>query len=73
MIFIGESMKLKLNNKKIEIKKADDFKTRLIGLMGKNNINYGILFPECSAIHTFFMKENIDVLGINDQNQVIFI
>ena len=64
-------MKLKINNKKITIIKALDFKTRLIGLMGKKNIDYGILFPNCNAIHTFLMQENIDVLGLNDDNQVI--
>ncbi len=66
-------MKLKINNKTIEIKKATDFKTRLIGLMGKQNITYGILFPKCNAIHTFFMKEEIDVIGLNEENQVIYI
>ena len=66
-------MKLKCNGKKLEIKNAKDFKTRLLGLMGKKNISYGILFPDCKSIHTFFMKEEIDVLGINEENQVIFI
>lgn len=66
-------MKLKLNNKEIEIKKATNFKDRLLGLMGQKDINYGILFSKCNAIHTFFMKENIDVLGLNDSNQVIYI
>lgn len=66
-------MKLKLNNQEIEIKKATHFKDRLLGLMGKTNINYGILFPKCNAIHTFFMKENIDVIGLNENNQVIYI
>ena len=66
-------MKLKLNNQEIEIKKATNFKDRLLGLMGKKNITYGILFPNCNAIHTFFMKENIDVIGLNENNQVIYI
>lgn len=66
-------MKCKINNKEIEIKKATGFKMRLFGLMGKKDIHYGILFPRCNAIHTFFMKENIDVIGLNDKNQVIYI
>ena len=41
--------------------------------MGKKDINYGILFPKCNAIHTFFMKQEIDVVGINEENQVIYI
>ena len=48
-------MKCKINNKEIEIKKATGFKMRLFGLMGKKDIHYGILFPRCNAIHTFFM------------------
>lgn len=39
---------------------------KLTGLMGKKNINYGIFFPGVSSIHTFFMKESIDVIGLND-------
>ncbi|HIQ94200.1 TPA: DUF192 domain-containing protein [Candidatus Ventrenecus stercoripullorum] len=66
-------MKLKCNGKKIEIKNATNFTTRLVGLIGKKDINYGILFPKCNAIHTFFMKQEIDVVGINEENQVIYI
>jgi len=66
-------MQLKINNKMIDIIYATDFKTRLFGLMGKKNIDYGILFPKCNAIHTFFMKEDIDVIGLNEENQVIYI
>lgn len=66
-------MKLKINGKKMEIKNATDFKTRVLGLMGKKNIDYGILFPKCNAIHTYFMKENIDVIGLNEEQQIIYI
>ena len=66
-------MKLKLNNKEMDIIVAKDFKTRLLGLMGKKNISYGMLFPKCNGIHTYFMKEEIDVLGLNEDNQVIYI
>lgn len=41
--------------------------------MGKKNIQYGMLFPACNSIHTFFMKEEIDVVGLNQNNEVIFI
>ena len=66
-------MKLKTHNQTINIKKATDFKTRLFGLMGQKDIQEGILFPKCKAIHTFFMKEEIDVIGLNEENQVIYI
>lgn len=66
-------MYLKLNNQKIEILKADKFKLRLLGLMGQKDINHGILFPNCQAIHTFFMQSEIDVIGLNEDNQIIYI
>lgn len=66
-------MYLKLNNQKINVLKADKFKLRLFGLMGKKEINYGILFPNCQAIHTFFMQSEIDVIGLNEDNQIIYI
>ncbi len=66
-------MKLKLNNTTINIVVAKTFYTRLLGLMGQKNIDYGMLFPKCNAIHTYFMKEEIDVIGLNKENQVIYI
>ena len=66
-------MNLKINNKKMTVKKATNFKTRLFGLMGQKDIKEAILFPKCNAIHTFFMKEEIDVIGLNEENQVIYI
>lgn len=52
---------------------AFSFKERLYGLMGKENINYGMLFPKCNSIHTFFMKEAIDVVGLNNENEIVFL
>ena len=45
---------------------AKTYMQKLTGLMGKRNINYGMFFPGVSSIHTFFMKESIDVIGLND-------
>lgn len=45
----------------------------MMGFMGKTDITYGILFPKCNSIHTFFMKEEIDVIGLNPQNEIIFL
>ena len=66
-------MKILINNQKIEVKYANTFFLRLFGLMGKRNINYGIVFPNCNSIHTFFMKEEIDVLMLNKNYQVKYI
>ena len=64
-------MYITIDNKSIEIKKANTFFKRLFGLMGKKNINYGLLFKNINSIHTFFMKENIDILILDNDNNVI--
>lgn len=58
---------------KIKIYEAKKFKDRLFGLMFKKNINYCLLFKKCNSIHTFFMRENIDVVMTDKNNKVIFI
>lgn len=66
-------MILKLKKGNIHVIEARTFYQSIKGLMGEKNISYGMLFPKCNAIHTFFMKENIDVVVLNEQNQVIYI
>lgn len=46
---------------------ATTYMQKLTGLMGKKNINYGMFFPNVSSIHTFFMKESIDIIGLNNK------
>ncbi len=65
-------MFIRTNKKKYNIILADTFSKRLKGLMGKTNIDYGMLFPNCNSIHTYFMKENIDIIGLNSNNEVIY-
>ena len=65
-------MYLMTNEKSIPIKIANNFCKKLIGLMGQKDINYGMIFPHTNSIHTFFMKENIDVIALNADNEVIF-
>ena len=50
---------------------ANNFKDKLIGLMFKRNINYSLLINNCKSIHTFFMKENIDVLLLDKNNKIL--
>lgn len=65
-------MTLKTNKKEYNIIVADSFYKRLTGLIGKENIDFGMLFPKCNSIHTYFMKENIDVVGLDENNEVIY-
>ncbi len=65
-------MKLIVDNISIELKEANTFSKKLIGLMLKKNINYALRF-RCNGIHTFFMKENIDVIICDKDNNILFI
>ncbi|MCM1053670.1 MAG: DUF192 domain-containing protein [Ruminococcus sp.] len=60
------------NKNKYNIVVADTFYKRLTGLIGKENIDFGMFFPKCNSIHTYFMKENIDVIGLDENNEVIY-
>ncbi len=40
--------------------------------MMESDINRALLFDKCSSIHTFFMKENIDVIMCDKNNKVLF-
>ena len=65
-------MEIIINDKLFNLETANTFKKRLIGLMGKKNIRKGIFFPKTNSIHTFFMKEEIDIIMINKKNEVIY-
>ena len=65
-------MKLVINNQTFNLEIADSFKKKLFGLMGKKNIQKGMFFPKTNSIHTFFMKEAIDVIMIDKNNTVIY-
>src|SRR5574344_2084208 len=55
----------------IKIIIADNLYKKTIGLMGKKNFNYGMYFPKVNSIHTFFMKEKIDIVGLNNDNIIM--
>jgi len=65
-------MKVIIDNKEIELIDANNFYKRLIGLMFKKNINY-CLRIKTNSIHTFFMKEKIDVVMTDKNNNVLYI
>ena len=65
-------MEIKINNQKFNVDVADSLIKRFFGLMGKKNIQKGMFFPKTRSIHTFFMKEKIDVIMIDKNNNIIF-
>lgn len=55
----------------MELRFADSFRDRLIGLMFKKNIDFCLCFRKCKSIHTFFMKENIVVVFTDKNNNIL--
>ena len=60
------------NKNKLEIKMCNNILNRFMGFMFKKNITYGLCFPKCNSIHTFFMKENIDVIMCDKNNKILY-
>ena len=65
-------MKLIYDNKDIELYECKSFFSRLRGFMFKRNISNALLFDRCNSIHTFFMKENIDVIMCDKDNNILY-
>ena len=65
-------MKLIFKNKELNLKECKSFSSRLLGFMFKKSINSALLFNRCNSIHTFFMKENIDVIMCDKDNTILF-
>ena len=63
-------MKIVINNQKIELQIANSFLSRLKGFMFKKKIHTAIRF-QTKSIHTFFMKEEIDVLITDKENKIL--
>ena len=65
-------MKLKYQNKVIELVECKSFFSRFKGFMMCKNIDHALLFKNCNSIHTFFMVRNIDVILCNDDNVILY-
>ena len=50
---------------------CEGFFQRLFGLIFKDDEQI-LIFPRCNSIHTFFMKEAIDVIFCNDDNVILY-
>ena len=70
-------MKLYVNDTLLSgnIKSAESFKTKLIGLLKKKSLdkNEGLLLTNCSGIHCFFMKFTIDAVYLSKDMKVIYL
>ena len=64
-------MTVLIDDKKVNVIVAKSFFKRFIGLMFKRKkVDYGLYFPKCASVHTFFMFQNIDII-MTDQNDII--
>ena len=52
---------------------AESFYQRARGLLGRNpeDVTFCLLFIDCKSVHTYCMKENIDLIFFNKKLQVI--
>lgn len=64
-------MKIIVNGEEFNVDIANTFFKRLFGLMGKKNIQRGLLF-KTKGIHTFFMRENIDIVMLDKEYKVVY-
>lgn len=54
---------------------ADNFSQRLVGLLDKKKLDSGegLLINKCKQVHTFFMKFNIDVIFLSNDDIIVAI
>lgn len=65
-------MKMIYDKKEIEIVDCKTFFSRFRGNMLKKNIKKALLFKHCNSIHTFFMRENIDVIMCDKDYKILY-
>lgn len=66
-------MKLNVKQLNIEIKECNSFLQKTIGFMfKKKTITYGLVFNKCNAIHTFFMRQPIDVIMTDINHHILY-
>ena len=65
----------KTKNTVISVKasKADNFFTRMIGLLNRSTLNQGegLIITHCNSIHMFFMRFAIDCIFVNKENKIV--
>ena len=65
-------MKVIVSKKEINLKEAKTFFKKLKGLMFQKEITY-CLRLKTNNIHTFFMKEPIDIIMTDKNNNILYI
>lgn len=55
----------------IKIVKACGFWRRFTGFMFQKSADYVMLFENCTSVHTFFMRFNLDIAFLDKNNKVV--
>lgn len=52
-----------------EVRKADGFWDRLVGLMGRSTLGQqsGMWFPRCQSVHMWWMRLNLDLIFLRER------
>ena len=53
------------------VRVASNYFLRLRGLIGQTNITEGLLLRPCAQVHTYFMREPIDVIYLDRNGRVL--
>lgn len=65
-------MTIQIGSQILKVKACTNFFSRCLGMMGKKKpLSYGFYFPKCKSIHTFFMRQNIDIIMVNQKKQIV--
>lgn len=65
-------MELVYHGKVIQMIECKSFISRFKGFMFQRNISHCLYFNHCNSIHTFFMKEKIDVILCDKNNTILY-
>lgn len=65
-------MKVLISNKEYKIIIFDTFRKKLFSIFRKKDINEVYYLQNSNKTHTYFFKTNIDIIGLNEKNVVIF-
>ena len=66
-------MKLRYDNKDINLIECKSFYTRFKGFMLEDKIDKALLFDKCNSVNNFFMKKNIDIIMCDKDDTILYI
>ena len=65
-------MTIQIGSQILNVKSCKTFFSRCFGMMGqKKPLSYGLYFPKCKSIHTFFMRQNIDIVMVDSNHLIV--